>query len=91
MVGMEEEMAAIASVQANVFPNPANDGFALGGKNIQKAQIEIADAMGRKIHLEPQLQNGLLHFDTANLADGVYFLQVHRDGQTKAVKVVIRH
>ena len=72
-----------------IFPNPADQEFALGGKHLQDAQIQLVDAFGREIELTSQMQDGLLHFDASQLAEGVYFLQVAYDGNRETKQLMI--
>lgn len=81
----------------NVFPNPADQNvnleIQLPGE--QKLQIDLFDANGRKIRdlFKIELTAGMhrLDFDSKEIPDGFYFLNVVTGNQAETKKLIIQH
>jgi hypothetical protein len=75
-----------------LFPQPANDmlNFRLEQK-VQGALIRVSDMTG-KIVMEATAQNELNQINTANLANGMYILEVVSDEfQVQPQQFIVRH
>ncbi|MSQ78391.1 MAG: T9SS type A sorting domain-containing protein [Flavobacteriaceae bacterium] len=78
-------VAEVASRQLNVFPNPATDVISIEITNI--AVANIIDISGKAL-LNQQLHAGINLLRIADLAAGIYVLQI---GLSRPIKLVVQH
>lgn len=91
-VGLEE-MEQVADYA--VFPNPTTGAINLKFNLLNQANVavQITDALGNVVHTTPSTlmnageQTGL--FNGANLADGMYFVNLNVDGQIMTKRLTI--
>ncbi len=73
----------------NVFPNPTKNTFSLSFNNSdnEMVKIKITDMFGKKIY---QYNSPTNHINSlgANLAAGIYFIQVMKDSSIKTFKII---
>jgi len=79
----------------NVFPNPNNGQFAieLQSKNNQSVQMRIFNAFGSEVYKESNVVVNGSSSRTLNLkdlAEGIYYLNLHGDGVNIIKKIVIQ-
>lgn len=76
----------------NVFPNPTSDRVNLSIPNsikLDKTELNIFNSVGQKVKSQP-INNHEINFDCSQLADGVYFYHVIRNGTlVKMAKLII--
>ncbi len=72
-----------------LYPNPARDGFALEGNNINTVKIEVTNFIGEKINVKNTVTSNRITFETANLSRGVYFVIIEHKGQTERRKIIL--
>lgn len=71
--------------EAKLYPNPNNGSFMLEFKDDATRDIEITDATGRLLVSEHSVgRQKNFHFNDA--ADGIYFLHIKQNGQSKTLK-----
>jgi hypothetical protein len=92
-VGTEEMVTERANF--DMYPNPSMNvvNINLENWNHQTASVIFCDMNGRKVYQdEIHLQKGssILRLDLGFLEEGVYFVSVHADGDTKTRKLIIQ-
>lgn len=80
-----------------VFPNPVNDSGSIKFYNTDLGDtqlvLNIADALGRTVHTEKLLVNdgaNILHFNTANLIPGTYYVQLKGANWLSASEKIVK-
>jgi hypothetical protein len=91
-IGVNEQVASFGSV--NLFPNPANEmiNVSLNLVKAENVSITMFNAMGQAVMTENRdMAAGAtnIQFNTANLAAGVYFVNVAAGNATTTTKVVV--
>ncbi len=75
----------IETTTMKIYPNPVENSL-----NIEVLQdaskLEIYNVMGKKIQSFDQLTTGVMNISTANLAAGVYFINLHTESGVQTVK-----
>ncbi|UPT68882.1 MAG: T9SS type A sorting domain-containing protein [Sphingobacteriales bacterium JAD_PAG50586_3] len=87
-----EEASNFANI--NVFPNPASDNITITVNLVtpQKVVVDLVDVLGRKIS---QTTNGnkantyQFNMSVKELSQGMYFLTVTTENESKSVKVIV--
>lgn len=64
------------SVSFEVFPNPATTQFSISGENIENANVQIIDAMGKSVEILGTIESGKITYSTETLNSGIYFVNV---------------
>ncbi|OJJ21262.1 hypothetical protein BKI52_11905 [marine bacterium AO1-C] len=70
----------LTNAELRVYPNPAIEKASLyvQGKSITQVQVDIYDAMGRKVATQQgALANKTFEFEVGQLAEGRYVLKIH--------------
>jgi len=92
VVSTEDEI--VASLDAQVFPNPFRKFFTLNFKMDQSntVRVDLVDILGKKIRtiLNKSLHSGdhNIHVETHQLASGVYFIRLQISGSVKSLRLV---
>lgn len=74
------------------YPNPATDVFHIIGHHIGDQELVLTNHLGQRIACETTVvSEDHLQLNTAELATGVYYLQVVKDGKNEVLKVTINH
>jgi hypothetical protein len=80
------------SIDFSVFPNPANDFLSIQfarSVSIKSARVEIIDVVGKTIFSQSINQpNEIFSINTANLAKGIYIINIQTEGQNNSLKFV---
>ena len=75
-----------------MFPNPANDFLNIQfarSVSIKSATVEIIDVVGKTIFSQSINQpNEIFSINTANLAKGIYIINIQTEGQNNSLKFV---
>ena len=79
-IGVEENILNNVSI----YPNPAEDFIMINSENVEFA--EVIDIYGRVITASEI--NGETRIDMSNFANGIYYVRLHRNGETAVQKVV---
>jgi len=60
-----------------LYPNPAKQSFFIASKDISNKKIIIVDAIGQQIKLDVIANSDdLIEFNTSELSNGIYFIQI---------------
>lgn len=91
-VGIQEVAKTIETIR--LFPNPNNGRVSLEINALDNAEVEIAvsDMTGRVVMKNAaQLVSGnnLFNLNTAELANGIYFVSVNNSAENKVVRMVV--
>ncbi len=77
---------------SSIAPNPANTQVIVTLQNIVKvATVNVLDLTGKKIYTQVVQNTSTITIPTAQIADGMYLIQVVTDDKQNAYKVVIQH
>ncbi len=78
--------------QVRIYPNPANTqvNIALSENLEQSVQVRIVNINGQEVATTISKRNKVLAFNTAQFADGIYFIQVYTDKAFYTERVVIQ-
>ena len=76
--------------ELKVYPNPANRFFRVELENPASAEMVIYDNAGRLIRTG-NIHNGEVVVETAQLASGLYIMQIRQNGKLATVRMVIQH
>ncbi|MBR3914464.1 MAG: T9SS type A sorting domain-containing protein [Bacteroidales bacterium] len=68
----------------SIYPNPAEDFIMINSENVEFA--EVIDIYGRVITASEI--NGETRIDMSDFANGIYYVRLHRNGETAVQKVV---
>ncbi len=80
---------ATAAAEWTAYPNPADDYLLLRSAGQQTAQrIQVWDAAGKLQQTLPPTQSGQIRIETAQWAEGLYFLSIEQQGKTERLKVL---
>ncbi len=85
-----DDLEGIAKI--NVFPNPARDFFTLEleGPISENVNIRLMSATGQLVYVQKDLSlTSKTEIPVANLADGIYFLQINGETATTVRRVVV--
>ena len=75
-----------------VYPNPANNAITLQLPDEEVLFINLMDVSGKLVYTHQSPSQKLWQIPSAQLPQGVYFLQIGlNDGTTSAKKVAVRH
>jgi len=85
-VSVQEEYGTSALV---VAPNPANDVVTIRSADMGSLRVSIVDATGATVYTASG-ELGLITWNTANVASGIYLVRVERQGaiSTKTISIV---
>jgi hypothetical protein len=82
----------ITRIQVNIFPNPADDFFAVQVEGLlrERVQVYLLDASGKVIQ-QAQIMPGstICYFETATLYDGVYSVSMVEGAQVLCAGQVV--
>jgi PKD repeat protein len=79
-------------ILANVslYPNPANNLLVLNGLNsLLPVKLQIVNVLGQVLEQKQFVRNTTIN--TADLAEGIYFLQLELDGSKVSKRFVVKH
>jgi hypothetical protein len=86
-----EEIEREIILQRTIFPNPAQNKVILADEekfNIEK--VIVYDALGRQIKIMNFEPENFVEIDVSTYAEGVYFLEVHINGENYVHKLLIQ-
>lgn len=69
-------ISALNTQQIKMYPNPSSRVISMGDFNLLGSEVQIINAMGRKVNAEVIGTNKL---DVSNLTSGIYFLSFTKD------------
>jgi hypothetical protein len=76
---------------AKIYPNPAHNQLNIEAGEIEKASIEIIDALGKKIALPMTKNKDKIQLNTTSLANGFYFIRMQFGDKKSVEKFFIQH
>jgi hypothetical protein len=77
-------------VSFNVFPNPANESFAIRASERVRA-IRVFDAMGRVVYNSNTNNQEVVFVDSSNWSAGMYTVEIHTDNNVVARKKMLKN
>lgn len=81
-----------SKLNLTIYPNPASEEISVELDQIEDYQITFFNSIGQKINLEPlSAQTGIKRYNTANLSDGLYFIDLAQGDYHDTRKIIIRH
>lgn len=81
-----------SKLSLTIYPNPASDELHVELDQIEKYQVTFFNSIGQKINLEPiSGQTRTKTFNTANLSDGMYFIDFAKGDYHDTRKIIIKH
>lgn len=87
-------MAGVESTQLNemnlnVYPNPASNEVNISTENAD--QLSIYNSVGQVVFTNNSLiKNEIIKVDISNYPQGIYFVQIQKEGELKTKKLVIK-
>jgi len=75
--------------EVKLYPNPANDQFAIEGIGMEKATVTLSNSIGQVIKVPVSISTGKMIFNTGSLPGGVYIATIVRNGKKSSRKVVV--
>ena len=85
-IGVEEN----EEVSFNVFPNPANESFAIRASERVSA-IRVFDAMGRVVYNSNTTNQEVVFVDSSNWSAGMYTVEIHTSNNAVARKKMLKN
>jgi hypothetical protein len=79
------------AITVSVYPNPAANEFSIEGNKISEATVSITDCMGKSVSLVSESIGDKMVFNTSELANGIYFINVELNGNVDQQKLTVRH
>lgn len=79
------------TINTKIYPNPANDALYLEATEIEKATIDVVDALGKKISLPIQKESNKLKLNTSALSNGFYFVKIKLGNKLSTKKFLIKN
>jgi alpha-amylase len=83
VISAEQELAPIAKI----YPNPVNDILYISNVS-NTTQITIIDSKGRTLPLNMEVTDAEVSVDLSSLTNGVYFVRMHNNRETRIFKVL---
>lgn len=81
-----------SKLNLSIYPNPASEEIFLELDQIENYEITFFNSIGQKINLEQlSAQTGIKRYNTANLSDGLYFIDLAQGDYHDTRKIIIRH
>lgn len=81
-----------SKLNLSIYPNPASEEISLELDQIENYQITFFNSIGQKINLEQlSAQSGIKRYNTANLSDGLYFIDLAQGDYHDTRKIIIKH
>ncbi len=81
-----------SKLNLTIFPNPASEELTVEFDQIENYQITFYNSLGQKINIEQSsAQTGIKKFNTANLSNGLYFIDFAQGDYHDTRKIIIRH
>ena len=80
----------IESEDISIYPNPADNkiNIELHDEQIESAQIEIIDTIGRSIYINNTSSNNEISIDVSNLSKGIYFIKLNTEDRQYIQKFI---
>ncbi len=72
----------------SIYPNPAKDYLFVETSSLQNAQIEIFDAIGKRISKQQFLQSNKYRVNLQGLKKGIYYIRIFIDNQYLTKKII---
>ncbi|MEZ4938409.1 MAG: LamG-like jellyroll fold domain-containing protein [Crocinitomicaceae bacterium] len=72
-----------------IYPNPAATQFTLSGQNIEKAEIQIFNAIGQQMEAHSTKEKNEVMFDASHFLPGIYLIHVNLEGRQFTKRLVI--
>jgi len=72
-----------------ISPNPANDRISIQTRDEQPYEARLFDTNGKMVWKGTSL-SGTSYIDVTNLANGIYFVKIIANGETRTEKVIVR-
>ena len=85
-IGIDEN----EEVSFNVFPNPANESFAIRASERVSA-IRVFDAMGRVVYNSNTTNQEVVFVDSSNWSAGMYTVEIHTSNNAVARKKMLKN
>ena len=85
-IGIDEN----EEVSFNVFPNPANESFAIRASERVSA-IRVFDAMGRVVYNSNTTNQEVVFVDSSNWSAGMYTVEIHTSSNAVARKKMLKN
>jgi N-acetylneuraminic acid mutarotase len=85
------ETAAVTNLSVELFPNPFSEKTTIiisGLDNSSKAEVKLYDHLGKEV-FSNLYENGTHQLERAQLAKGLYFMEVRHSGKMLSVKKVV--
>lgn len=81
-----------ADATINVYPNPANNSVTVDLKEFagKTVNIELYDALGRKVKDVSKIKTGQYTITRDNLPNGIYLMNVNVDGKLLSKKIMFK-
>lgn len=79
------------AITISVYPNPASSEFSIEGIQADEAVVSITDVMGKEINLSGEKMNNKITFNTSELPNGIYIINVQANGNTEQKKLCVKH
>lgn len=75
------------------FPNPSNEGFnCVLRENSEEGIFKLCDITGKEIQVDFTIQEeGKYYFETKNIVDGIYFLEIESNNEIVRKKIIVQH
>jgi hypothetical protein len=95
----KEELTSVVLIKSaeikgiTISPNPADENVNVTFNNPlqEETAVTLLSAEGKRI-LEVKTSNNYIHFDTGNLANGIYMIKIMQQGKiSETQKLLIRH
>ncbi len=79
---------ALYSLEARIYPNPANSEFRLEWNETIRADVRIYDLSGRMISFAENQESGVI-IETLNLSKGAYIVEVSVGENKSSQKLIV--
>jgi N-acetylneuraminic acid mutarotase len=85
------EFSSLTNLSVELYPNPFSEKTTIrisGLDNSSKADVKLYDHLGKEV-FSNSYENGTHQLDRAQLANGLYFMEVRHNGKMLSVKKVV--
>ncbi len=82
-------LEAVSSLEMNLYPNPVSTVLTLDfGQEVYLDHVFLTDALGRIIYENATFKASLIQLDLSKESNGIYFLSLQENQETKVLKVI---
>ena len=73
-----------------VYPNPVSETLNIEIQSFNDLRFHLFDIYGRQVEVSPNINSSRTTIDMSQLASGVYFLSIEKEGEMVTRKIIVQ-